>query len=40
MPQSQVRDQDRNGVLLVLAHLRLQLVDLENTVAHRDLEAQ
>lgn len=40
MPQSQVRDQDKNGVLLVLTEFRLQLVDLENTVVYRDLEAQ
>lgn len=38
MPQSLVRDQDRNGVLLV--HSRLQQVNLENTMARRELEAQ
>lgn len=40
MPQSLVRDQDRNGIPLVLADSRLQQVNLENKMAHRELEAQ
>ena len=40
MPQSLVRDQDRNGVPLVLADSRLQQVNLENKMARREVEAQ
>lgn len=39
MPQSLVRDRDRNSVPLVLADSRLQQVNLENTMARRELEA-
>lgn len=39
MPQSLFREQDRNGVLLVLADSRLLQVDLENTVAFMDIES-
>lgn len=39
MPQSLFREHYRNGVLLVLADSRLLQVDLENTVAHMDIES-